>query len=57
MRELYLKGFEIAIKGAQPMAMMGSYNLNQGVPASHDYDMMTDILRGEWRFQGLIMTD
>ncbi|MDY3767781.1 MAG: glycoside hydrolase family 3 C-terminal domain-containing protein, partial [Lachnospiraceae bacterium] len=57
LREIYLKGFEMAVKGAQPMAIMTSYNLNNGVPAADDYDLCTDLPRGEWGFDGLIMTD
>lgn len=56
-REIYLKGFEMTVKGAQPMAIMTSYNLNNSVPAADDYDMCTDLTRGEWGFDGLIMTD
>lgn len=57
LREIYLKGFEIAVKMAQPMAIMTSYNVNNSIPAADDYDLCTDIPRGEWGFAGLIMTD
>ena len=57
LREIYLKAFEMVVKGAQPMSIMSSYNLNNGVPAADDYDMLTDITRGEWGFGGLVMTD
>ena len=57
LREIYLKGFEIAVKTANPMAIMTSYNLNNSMPAADDYDLCTDIPRGEWGFNGLIMTD
>lgn len=57
LREIYLKGFEMTVKGARPMAIMTSYNLNNGVPAADDYDLCTDLARGEWGFDGLIMTD
>ena len=57
LREIYLKGFEIVVKTANPMAIMTSYNLNNGMPAADDYDLCTDISRGEWGFNGLIMTD
>ena len=57
LREIYLKGFEMAVKGAQPMSIMSSYNLNNSVPAADDYDLLTDITRGEWGFDGMIMTD
>ena len=57
MREIYLKGFEIAVKSSQPMSIMTSYNLLNGTPAADSYDLCTDIPRGEWGFEGLIMTD
>ena len=57
LREIYLKGFEIAVKAANPMGIMTSYNLNNAWPAADDYDLCTDIPRGEWGFNGLIMTD
>lgn len=56
-REIYLKGFEIAVKAAQPMAIMTSYNKVNGTYAASNYDMNTDLLRGEWGFHGLVMTD
>ena len=57
LREIYLKGFEIAVKEAQPMSIMTSYNLVNRVETAHSYDLCTDIARGEWGFRGLIMTD
>jgi Glycosyl hydrolase family 3 N terminal domain len=57
LREIYLKGFEYAVKSAQPMAVMTSYNLVNGTPASASYDLATDILRGEWGYKGVVMTD
>lgn len=57
LREIYLKGFEIAVKNAQPMALMTSYNLINHEPAADSYDLCTDIARGEWGFEGVIMTD
>ncbi len=57
LREIYLKGFEIAIKEAQPAAIMTSYNQINGVPTGDDYDLCTDLARGEWGFTGSIMTD
>ena len=56
-REIYLKGFEIAVKAAQPMAIMTSYNRVNGTYAASNYDMNTDLLRGEWGLKGLVMTD
>ena len=57
LREIYLKGFEIAVKKANPMAIMTSYNLINGVPTADSYDLNMNLARGEWGFQGLIMTD
>lgn len=57
LREIYLKGFEIAVKTAQPMAVMTSYNLVNGIHAANSYDLCTKAARNEWGFQGLIMTD
>ncbi|MFI5909948.1 glycoside hydrolase family 3 protein [Dactylosporangium sp. NPDC051541] len=57
LREIELKGFEYAVRSAQPMAVMTSYNKINGTWASRNYDLVTDILHGEWDFQGLVMTD
>ena len=57
LREIYLKGFEIAIKEAQPMSIMTSYNLINGVHAANNYDTCTKAARCEWGFAGMIMTD
>ena len=57
LREIYLKGFETAIRSAQPMAMMTSYNLINGVHAANNYDICTKAARDEWGFAGAIMTD
>lgn len=57
LREIYLKGFEIATREAQPMSIMTSYNLVNRVETAQSYDLCTDIARGEWGFKGLIMTD
>ena len=57
LREIYLKGFEIAVTEAAPMALMTSYNLVNGVHAANSYDLCTKVLRNEWGYRGLIMTD
>lgn len=57
LREIYLKGFEIAVKNSQPMSIMTSYNLINGVHAANCYDICTKAARDEWGFAGAIMTD
>ncbi|MBQ3022065.1 MAG: glycoside hydrolase family 3 C-terminal domain-containing protein [Clostridia bacterium] len=57
LREIYLKGFEICVKEASPRCLMTSYNPINGERASENYDMLTKILREEWGFEGLVMTD
>ncbi|MGN0323291.1 MAG: glycoside hydrolase family 3 protein [Oliverpabstia sp.] len=57
IREIYLKGFEIAVKTAQPMSIMTSYNLLNGTHAANHYDLLTSVTRDEWKFAGFVMTD
>ena len=57
MREIYLKGFEIAIKKSQPYCIMGSYNLVNGIHATENKFLLTDIARKEFGFKGIFMTD
>ena len=57
LREIYLKGFEICVKQAQPWVLMTAYNLINGQRASENKDLLDGILRGEWGYQGVITTD
>ncbi len=57
IREIYLKGFEIAVKTSQPMSIMSSYNLLNGTHTANSYELLTSVARDEWGFGGLVMTD
>lgn len=57
MREIYLKGFEIAVRQAKPVSIMSSYNLINGTYASANKKLLTDILRKDWGFDGIVISD
>ena len=57
LREIYLKAFELIVREAKPWAIMSSYNVINGRRASESRELLTDILRGDWGYDGLVMSD
>ena len=57
LREIYLRGYELCLKRSKPATVMTALNLINGVHAACDHDLLTDILRREWGFDGIVMTD
>ena len=56
-REIYLKGFEYAIKESNPRSLMTSYNMINGIWSANNYELNTTVLRGEWGYRGFVVTD
>ena len=57
LRELYLRGFEIAVREGKPWTVMASYNRVNGPLAQESHDLLTDVLRTDWGYEGMVMTD
>ncbi len=57
LREIYLRNFEIAVREAKPLVIMTSYNKINGVWSHYNYDLVTSVLRGQWGFEGCVITD
>jgi beta-glucosidase len=57
LREIYLKGFSIAVRESNPWTVMSSYNLINGTYSPENYDLITKVLRNDWGFRGFVMTD
>ena len=57
LREIYLKGFELCVKSAHPWSLMTSYNPINGIRSSENHDLLTEILRNEWGYDGVVFSD
>lgn len=57
LREIYLKGFQVAVADSDPFAIMSSYNLLNGEHTATHYALLTSVLRDEWNYSGIVMTD